>query len=517
MVSIGCGAESIRNTLEIARANPDHVRVAAGVHPQIGGGVRHVDVRRDRRARARPARRGDRRDRASTSTATTARSTQQDPAFDAQCELARELRQAARHPLARGRGAHDRSARRARRRPRRDPALLRADVEPADLAVVLEHERWVCSFAGNLTYPSAQELRDAAARDPARAAHGRDRRAVPRAEADARQAATSRATCSTRCRCSPTSKGISFDEARAAHDARRPSACSAGRPPRDRRLTDMAQLTLDQLRRFGLTPDTNLGQHFLTDDNVLRVIERMAELGPTTSATSRASASACSPTSSRAACATCTAWRWTAASSRRSTRCAPTWTTSRSTGATRPQLDPATLDPVPTKLVSNLPYHVAAPIVAEALQHAPALRSYCVMVQKEVGERFFAPEGSKGYNALSALLRTTCTRTVARTRCRATCSRRRRTSTRCSSRSTAATTRCSTDARAGLLGVPQAGVPAPPQDARQQPADRRRRAARARRSRRSRRSTCRRPRARSRCRPSGSCGCSSSSPGEADA
>jgi 16S rRNA (adenine1518-N6/adenine1519-N6)-dimethyltransferase len=54
---------------------------------------------------------------------------------------------------------------------------------------------------------------------------------------------------------------------------------------------------------------------------------------------------------------------------------------------------------------------VAAPIVAEALQHAPVLRSYCVMVQKEVGERFFAPEGSKGYNALSVLLRTTCTRT----------------------------------------------------------------------------------------------------------
>jgi 16S rRNA (adenine1518-N6/adenine1519-N6)-dimethyltransferase len=75
------------------------------------------------------------------------------------------------------------------------------------------------------------------------------------------------------------------------------------------------------------------------------------------------------------------------------------------------KLDPATLEPVPTKMVSNLPYHVAAPIVAEALQHAPCLRSYCVMVQKEVGERFFSPEGSKGYNALSVLLRTTCTKT----------------------------------------------------------------------------------------------------------
>lgn len=74
-------------------------------------------------------------------------------------------------------------------------------------------------------------------------------------------------------------------------------------------------------------------------------------------------------------------------------------------------LDPATLTPPPTKMVSNLPYHVAAPIVAEALQHAPTLRTYCVMVQKEVGERFFADEGSKGYNALSALVRTTAVRT----------------------------------------------------------------------------------------------------------
>jgi 16S rRNA (adenine1518-N6/adenine1519-N6)-dimethyltransferase len=33
------------------------------------------------------------------------------------------------------------------------------------------------------------------------------------------------------------------------------------------------------------------------------------------------------------------------------------------------------------------------------------------MVQKEVGDRFFASEGSKSYNALSALLRSTCEKT----------------------------------------------------------------------------------------------------------
>jgi len=174
----------------------------------------------------------------------------------------------------------------------------------------------------------------------------------------------------------------------------------------------MAQLTLDQLRRFGLTPDTNLGQHFLVDDNVLRVIERMADLGPE---------DVCYEPGVGVGVLTDFLARRVrhVHGVEMDHRLEPAIDAMRAdldnvtihwNDATK--LDPATLDPEPTKLVSNLPYHVAAPIVAEALQHAPGLRSYCVMVQKEVGERFFAPEGSKGYNALSALLRTTCTRTA---------------------------------------------------------------------------------------------------------
>jgi 16S rRNA (adenine1518-N6/adenine1519-N6)-dimethyltransferase len=173
----------------------------------------------------------------------------------------------------------------------------------------------------------------------------------------------------------------------------------------------MAQLTLDQLRRFGLTPDTNLGQHFLTDDNVLRVIERMADLGPD---------DVCYEPGVGVGVLTDFLARRVrhVHGVEMDHRLEPAIDAMRAdldnvtihwSDATR--LDPATLEPQPTKLVSNLPYHVAAPIVAEAVQHAPTLRSYCVMVQKEVGERFFAPEGSKGYNALSALLRTTCVKT----------------------------------------------------------------------------------------------------------
>ena len=67
-------------------------------------------------------------------------------------------------------------------------------------------------------------------------------------------------------------------------------------------------------------------------------------------------------------------------------------------------LDPAALDPSPTKLVSNLPYNVATPIVVESLDRAPNVRMWCVMVQREVGDRFFAPPSTKAYGAVSVLV-----------------------------------------------------------------------------------------------------------------
>ena len=82
-------------------------------------------------------------------------------------------------------------------------------------------------------------------------------------------------------------------------------------------------------------------------------------------------------------------------------------------------LDPEALEPPPTKLVANLPYNVATPIVAETLLRAPTLGSWCVMVQREVADRFFAEPGTKAYGAVSVLVRLHAVRTgfhpVART------------------------------------------------------------------------------------------------------
>ena len=69
------------------------------------------------------------------------------------------------------------------------------------------------------------------------------------------------------------------------------------------------------------------------------------------------------------------------------------------------------LDPQPTKLVSNLPYNIATPLVAESLDGLPRIQLWCVMVQREVAERFFAAEGTKAYGAVSVLVRLATSRT----------------------------------------------------------------------------------------------------------
>jgi 16S rRNA (adenine1518-N6/adenine1519-N6)-dimethyltransferase len=67
--------------------------------------------------------------------------------------------------------------------------------------------------------------------------------------------------------------------------------------------------------------------------------------------------------------------------------------------------------PPPSKLVANLPYNVATPVVAETLMRVPALRSWCVMVQREVADRFFAEPSTKAYGAVSVLVRLHARRT----------------------------------------------------------------------------------------------------------
>jgi 16S rRNA (adenine1518-N6/adenine1519-N6)-dimethyltransferase len=75
------------------------------------------------------------------------------------------------------------------------------------------------------------------------------------------------------------------------------------------------------------------------------------------------------------------------------------------------RLDLAALDPAPTKLVSNLPYNVATPIVVESLDGLPTIERWTVMVQREVADRFFAMPSTRAYGAVSVLVQLAAERT----------------------------------------------------------------------------------------------------------
>ncbi|HZC28229.1 MAG TPA: 16S rRNA (adenine(1518)-N(6)/adenine(1519)-N(6))-dimethyltransferase RsmA, partial [Gaiellaceae bacterium] len=74
-------------------------------------------------------------------------------------------------------------------------------------------------------------------------------------------------------------------------------------------------------------------------------------------------------------------------------------------------VDLARLAPDAEKLVSNLPYNVATPIVVESLDRLPSIGSWCVMVQREVADRFFASPSTKAYGAVSVLVQLVAERT----------------------------------------------------------------------------------------------------------
>lgn len=62
------------------------------------------------------------------------------------------------------------------------------------------------------------------------------------------------------------------------------------------------------------------------------------------------------------------------------------------------------LAPQPTKLVSNLPYQVAATVVLQTFEQMPSVQRAVVMVQAEVADRMAAPPGSKAYGGYTAKL-----------------------------------------------------------------------------------------------------------------
>jgi 16S rRNA (adenine1518-N6/adenine1519-N6)-dimethyltransferase len=75
------------------------------------------------------------------------------------------------------------------------------------------------------------------------------------------------------------------------------------------------------------------------------------------------------------------------------------------------KLDLAEIAAGARKLVANLPYNIATPLVAESLYRLPEIELWTVMVQREVADRFFAVPSTKAYGAVSVLVQLVAERT----------------------------------------------------------------------------------------------------------
>lgn len=71
-------------------------------------------------------------------------------------------------------------------------------------------------------------------------------------------------------------------------------------------------------------------------------------------------------------------------------------------------VDLSGLDPVPTAVVSNLPYSVATPVILRTIEELLSVRRWTVMVQREIADRLRAAPGSRTYGSPSVVAQLAC-------------------------------------------------------------------------------------------------------------
>ena len=68
----------------------------------------------------------------------------------------------------------------------------------------------------------------------------------------------------------------------------------------------------------------------------------------------------------------------------------------------------AELSPPPTRMVANLPYSIATPLVIRTIRELPSLDRWVVMVQREIADRLRAEPGTREYGSPSVLVQLAC-------------------------------------------------------------------------------------------------------------
>jgi len=178
-----------------------------------------------------------------------------------------------------------------------------------------------------------------------------------------------------------------------------PPASSAGSPAPNTRVR-----VIRVLEAHGLTPNTDLGQHFLVDENLVDLSLREAhfrpgavvlEIGAGVGVLTRALAD-----HARHVHAVEIDTRLTpilADVIQGCTNVSVHWGDAL-------RMDLPALSPAPDAMVSNLPYSIATPLLLESTWQLPTIDVWSVMVQREVADRWLASPGDPNYGAPSVLI-----------------------------------------------------------------------------------------------------------------
>ncbi|HZO58179.1 MAG TPA: 16S rRNA (adenine(1518)-N(6)/adenine(1519)-N(6))-dimethyltransferase RsmA [Solirubrobacterales bacterium] len=166
--------------------------------------------------------------------------------------------------------------------------------------------------------------------------------------------------------------------------------------------------SLDRMSRHGIKANRELGQNFLVDDNVLEVIGRTAELSDDDVVLEIGGGLGVLSTYLLPRVRHLHVVETDA-------KLQPVLSEALDDGgeATLYMVDVMKLrlgglDPLPNKVVSNLPYGVATSALLRTIEELPQVTGWTVMVQREIADRLAASPGGKEYGIPSVLVQHAC-------------------------------------------------------------------------------------------------------------
>lgn len=186
------------------------------------------------------------------------------------------------------------------------------------------------------------------------------------------------------------------------------------------------------IRRFqnaGIRPDSRRGQNFLVDLNLLQLLVDASQIDPREIAlevgTGLGSLTAILARRAAAVVTVEVDSRLQQLAAEQLIDCDNVTMLHQDALRNKNNLDPRVMNAVRTeldrracegyRLVANLPYNIATPIVSNLLSESPLPVSMTVTIQKELADRITARPGTKDYGALSVWVQSQCETVVLRT------------------------------------------------------------------------------------------------------